>query len=90
MKKWLDELQDVVYDAEDLFGEIEYDALKLTVEAKSGASTSKVSNFFSNLFNSNNRIRKTKMEDILERLEYIAEQRDVLHLNEGVGEEVKL
>ncbi|PON34423.1 NB-ARC domain, LRR domain containing protein [Parasponia andersonii] len=83
--KWLDKLQAVVDDAEDLFDEIEYDALKLKVEAESGTSTSKVSNFL-NFSNSTDEERKTKMEEILGRLENFAKQINILGLNRGVGE----
>ncbi|PON86944.1 hypothetical protein TorRG33x02_173280, partial [Trema orientale] len=83
--KWLDKLQAVVDDAEDLFDEIEYDSLKLKVEAESGTSTSKVSNFF-NFSNSTDEERKTKMEEILGRLENFAKQINILGLNRGVGE----
>ncbi|KAM6592720.1 hypothetical protein CsatA_000423 [Cannabis sativa] len=42
IEKWLDKLQDVVEDAEDLFDEIEYDALKFKLEAKSKVQSQKM------------------------------------------------
>ncbi|PON86926.1 hypothetical protein TorRG33x02_173100 [Trema orientale] len=78
VKEWLDELQESVYDVEDIVGETEYDALRLKVEAEFGnGSTNKVTNFFSTVFNNSttDRERKTKMEDILDRLEYIEKRK---------------
>ncbi|XP_060968296.1 putative disease resistance RPP13-like protein 1 [Cannabis sativa] len=81
VQKWLDKLQDVVEDAEDLFDEIEYDALKVKVETKSVKT--KVSKFLSN-FDSTDLDRKTEMEKLLERFETFEKQKDILNLQEGV------
>ncbi|PON86923.1 NB-ARC domain containing protein [Trema orientale] len=84
VKEWLDELQDAVDDAEDLFGEIEYDALKLKAEADSSTGKRKASEFFSSIFNSTDQERKTKMEEILEKLEHFEKQRYMLDLKEDI------
>ena len=65
VQAWLDELQEAVYDAEDLLGEIEYDAYKL---AELGTTTSKVSNFFSTSRNSSDGEMERKMEKILKAI----------------------
>ncbi|PON38844.1 NB-ARC domain, LRR domain containing protein [Parasponia andersonii] len=90
VKRWLERLQDAVDDAEDLFDEIEYEALKLEVEAESRARKRKASEFLSNisnLFYSTDLDMKTKMEEILGRLEYFANQINILGLEKGFGEE---
>ncbi|XP_062117672.1 putative disease resistance RPP13-like protein 1 [Humulus lupulus] len=83
VEKWLNKLQDVVEDAEDLFDEIEYDALKLKVEAESEPDKTKVRKFFSS-FNPTDMNRKTDMEKLLERLETFEKQRFILELQKGV------
>ncbi|XP_062119281.1 putative disease resistance RPP13-like protein 1 [Humulus lupulus] len=83
VEKWLDKLQDAVDDAEDLFEEIEYDALKLEVEAESEPDKSKVSKFISS-FNSADQDRKADMEKLLERLDTFEKKRYILDLQKGV------
>ncbi|GMN71907.1 hypothetical protein TIFTF001_052742, partial [Ficus carica] len=96
VEAWLDDLQDAVFDAEDLYDDIEYDVLQLKVEADSKPSNSKVRNLFkhkkkfrnlfSNSHDSNDQDLEKRMRKILERLEYIVKQKDVLGLKERVGE----
>ncbi|KAL5565896.1 hypothetical protein UlMin_029060 [Ulmus minor] len=87
VKMWLDELKDVIDDADNLLDDIATDTLeKKVMEAETKTNTSKVSNVFSNLFHSKDRVRATKMEKILVRLEYIAQQKDDLGLKVGRGE----
>ncbi|PON34427.1 hypothetical protein PanWU01x14_344570 [Parasponia andersonii] len=91
VEAWLDELQDAVYEADDILDEIEYDALQLKVEAdQSRGSSSKVrnlfkkierpSNFFSRSHSSNSGDMKRKIKNILARFEDIAKQKDLLDL----------
>ncbi|EXB84832.1 hypothetical protein L484_003866 [Morus notabilis] len=77
VKDWLEELQETVFDAEDLLAEIEADALQQKMEAESRTGgLSKVSNFFSSIYDSTDRERKAKIEEILERLEDISKEKD--------------
>ena len=87
VQKWLDKLQDAVDDAEDLFDDIEYDALKLKVKSESRTGKSKVRKFFT-IFNSTDQEMKTKMEEILGRLETFVKQINSLGLEKGVGEKL--
>nr|XP_048318201.1 putative disease resistance protein At3g14460 [Ziziphus jujuba var. spinosa] len=86
VKEWLDELEDASYVADDLLDEIATDALQFKLEAGSRAGTSKVSNVVPTSLNSYNPDMETKIVEILERLEFIAKQKDLIGLKEGVGE----
>ncbi|KAG2678884.1 hypothetical protein I3760_11G024800 [Carya illinoinensis] len=73
VKEWLLELKDAVYDAEDLWDEIATEALKCQqINADNSGGTL-------------NQIRP-KIEEVLDRLEFIAKQKDALGLKHGVGE----
>nr|POF14634.1 putative disease resistance rpp13-like protein 1 [Quercus suber] len=85
VKKWLDELKDAVYVADDILDEIAYEALRCKLEAE---PTSKVMGFISNFVNSfDNRIQ-SELENILEQLESITKQKDVLRLEKVAAAEV--
>ncbi|XP_035541233.1 putative disease resistance RPP13-like protein 1 [Juglans regia] len=72
VKEWLLELKDAVYDAEDLWDEIATEALKCQQpNANSGGTLNQI---------------RPKIEEVLDRLEFIAKQKDVLGLKHGVGE----
>ncbi|KAK4592222.1 hypothetical protein RGQ29_016652 [Quercus rubra] len=80
VKKWLDELKDAVYVADDLLDEIAYEAMRCKLEAES-TTTSKVMGFLSTTFvNSFDRRIQSELENILEQLESITKQKDVLRL----------
>ncbi|KAE8682945.1 Gibberellin-regulated family protein [Hibiscus syriacus] len=85
VKKWLNELKDAVYDAEDLMDEVSTEALRCKLEAESQTSTTKVRKFFSSL-NPFHKRTESKLLEILERIEYLERQKDVLSLREGFGE----
>ncbi|GMY22692.1 putative disease resistance RPP13-like protein 1 isoform X2 [Fagus crenata] len=82
VKKWLDELKDAVYVADDLLDEIAYEALRCKLEAE---STSKVMGFISTFVNSFDRRIQSELEKVLNTLEYITKRKDVLCLKEVVG-----
>ncbi|KAK7821910.1 putative disease resistance rpp13-like protein 1 [Quercus suber] len=77
VKKWLDELKDAVYLADDILDEISYEALRCKLEAE---STSKVMGFISTFVNSFDKRIQSELENILEQLESITKQKDVLRL----------
>ncbi|KAL5545574.1 hypothetical protein UlMin_005261 [Ulmus minor] len=87
VKIWLDKLKDAADEADNLLDDIATDALEIKVmEAEPRTSTSNMRNFFSNFVHSKDRDRVTKMEEILGKLEYIAQQKNDLGLKEGRGE----
>ncbi|KAB2607083.1 disease resistance RPP13-like protein 1 [Pyrus ussuriensis x Pyrus communis] len=69
VRLWLHELKEAVLDAEDLLDEIKTEALRRKIEAEFGSSTSKPVD--------------SKIEEILERLSFIVEQKDALDLKRG-------
>lgn len=72
IKKWLDELKNVIFDAEDLLNQISYDSLRCKV-------TNQVQNFLSSLFNTNGDIN-SQIKSVCERLQLFAQQIDTLGL----------
>ncbi|RDY04909.1 putative disease resistance RPP13-like protein 1, partial [Mucuna pruriens] len=80
VKEWLDELKDVVLDAEDLLDEINTDALRCKVDEESKTFTSKVRSVFSSSFKKFNKSMNSKLEAISGRLEYFVRQKDILGL----------
>ncbi|OAY32673.1 putative disease resistance RPP13-like protein 1 [Manihot esculenta] len=83
VRKWVDELKDAVYEADDLLDEIAYEALQSHLEAGY-----RVRNFFSfcNPFILMKKGMKIKLEEIIVRLEHLVKQKDALGLREGIGE----
>ncbi|KAL5545568.1 hypothetical protein UlMin_005255 [Ulmus minor] len=87
VKIWLDKIKYAADEADNLLDDIATDALEIKVmEAEPRTSTSNMRNLFSNFVHSKDRDRVTKMEEILGKLEYIAQQKDDLGLKEGRGE----
>ncbi|KAL2979506.1 hypothetical protein AAZX31_13G176300 [Glycine max] len=88
----------MVFDAEDLLDEIQHESSKWELEAESESQTCtsctcKVPNFFkSSHASSFNREIKSRMEEILDRLELLSSQKDDLGLKNasgvGVGSEL--
>ncbi|KAL3725303.1 hypothetical protein ACJRO7_030329 [Eucalyptus globulus] len=83
VRKWLDELKDAVYDADDLFDEIATEDLKREAGVEPRALVCKVWSFAADA-------RRSKLGDelerVLERLESVVKQREVLGLMEGFRE----
>ncbi|KAJ9175629.1 hypothetical protein P3X46_014168 [Hevea brasiliensis] len=85
VRKWLDELKDAVYEADDLLDEIAYKAFRLKMEAGSRTFGDQVRGFFS----SRNPFKKgmeEKLDDILDRLEDLVKQKAALSLRDGTGD----
>ena len=80
VKRWLDELRDAVCDAENLLDEIATEALQCQLEAKN-----KVRNCIPVSFNRSGIRLKSKIEEVIIRLEDLAKQKDVIGLRERVG-----
>ncbi|KAJ1413482.1 P-loop containing nucleoside triphosphate hydrolase [Sesbania bispinosa] len=81
VKAWL--------DAEDLLDEIDTQISKCKLEAESQSITSKVRNFFSAAVSSFDKGIESRMQEVLNNLEYLASKKDILGLKEastfGVG-----
>ncbi|KAJ7982362.1 Disease resistance protein [Quillaja saponaria] len=92
VKAWLVEVKDAVYEAEDILDEIETEASKTKSEAEFESTTSKVRNFFANVsVNPFERNMESRVQEVLNKLEYLASQVDLLELkkrsnvSDGVG-----
>ncbi|KOM56826.1 hypothetical protein LR48_Vigan10g271800 [Vigna angularis] len=85
VKAWLFSVKEAVFDAEDLFGEIDYELTRCQVEAESEPQTFtyKVSNFFNSTFKTFNKKIESELKELLEKLEYLAKQKGALGLREG-------
>nr|XP_023875309.1 putative disease resistance RPP13-like protein 1 [Quercus suber] len=77
VKEWLDDLQDAVYDADDLLDEI---AFRCKLQAESQTGTSEVRNFITAFVDSFDKEIPSKLEKILEDLNIIIEQVGILSL----------
>ncbi|XP_065618959.1 putative disease resistance RPP13-like protein 1 [Quercus suber] len=84
VKDWVDELKDAVYHAEDLLDEIATEALRCQVEAVFVTCTSKVRNFISTSFDQFGRKLESKIQEVVDKLEYLASQINAIGLREGV------
>ncbi|KAJ7982361.1 Disease resistance protein [Quillaja saponaria] len=83
VKAWLVEVKDIVYEAEDIWDEIEFEALKTKSEAEFESTTSKVRNFIANVSNPFERKMESRVQEILNQLEYLANQVELLELKKG-------
>ncbi|XVE68894.1 hypothetical protein DITRI_Ditri09bG0106000 [Diplodiscus trichospermus] len=87
VRSWIDELKDVVYDAEDLLDEIAVEALRTRMESDDQSSAiERVGRFFASLNPFKERVR-SKLEEIIVRLESLVNQKDILVLREYHGGE---
>jgi len=86
VKQWLDNLKDIVFDAEDLLNEISYDSLRCKVENKQSQNkTNQVWNFLSSPFNRFYREINSQMKIMCESLQSFAQNKDILGLQTKSG-----
>ncbi|CAN6696536.1 unnamed protein product [Malus baccata var. baccata] len=84
VEKWLDELKHAVFDAEDLVDEIDTEALRR--KAKDQTKKTQVLNFLSTSRKPfNYKGMNGRIEDLFNKLEHLAKQKDNLGLRGGVG-----
>ncbi|XP_025634546.1 putative disease resistance RPP13-like protein 1 [Arachis hypogaea] len=76
VKRWLEDLQDAVYDADDLLDE---------VATKAATQKDPPGNFLSRFLNLQDREMVTRIEDIIARLDDIAKHKDILRLEKIVA-----
>nr|POF00456.1 putative disease resistance rpp13-like protein 1 [Quercus suber] len=81
VKEWLDDLQDAVYDADDLLDEI---ALRCKLQAESQTGTSEVWNFITAFVDSFDKEIPFKLEKILADLDSIIDQMGILCLKKDI------
>ncbi|KAF5445891.1 hypothetical protein F2P56_031566 [Juglans regia] len=84
VRRWIDELKDAFYDAEDILDEIATDTLQRKLDAEFDTTAKRVRNSISCL-NPFVKDTETKVEVVLETLEYLARQKDAIVLRDGVG-----
>ncbi|XP_060960347.1 putative disease resistance RPP13-like protein 1 [Cannabis sativa] len=88
VEKWLEDLLDAVDDAENFFGDIEYNAMKPNkpdeLKKAKRKAIHKLLSRFSEPSNSADHKRNTNMVEILKRLEYLANQIGYLNLEKNV------
>ncbi|WJX26707.1 hypothetical protein P8452_15592 [Trifolium repens] len=77
VNKWLDDLKDAVYVADDILDHI---STKAAISNNNKVSPATATNYFSRLFNFKERDMVCKLEDIVARLEYILKYKDILGL----------
>ncbi|GAU46061.1 hypothetical protein TSUD_401400 [Trifolium subterraneum] len=78
VKKWLDDLKHIVYEVDQLLDEIATDGPLKKLKTESQPSTSKVFSFFS----SSNNPFESRIKELLEKLEFLAKQKDMLGLKQ--------
>jgi hypothetical protein len=87
VKVWLDELKDAVYDAEHVLDEIATEALQRKLDVEFQTTARKVRNSISTFLGHFVKEIEPKIKELLNKLEYLASQKDVLGLKQGVGGE---
>ena len=84
VKEWVDELKHVVYDAEDLLDEIATEALRRKMESDSQNIATQVRSIILSRPNPFSQGINSRVEGITDKLELLAQEKDVLGLKEGV------
>ncbi|KAB1203858.1 putative disease resistance RPP13-like protein 1 [Morella rubra] len=83
-KKWLDELKDVVYDAEDILDEIATESLRCKLDADVQKTASEVQTSISTSINHFVEELEPRILEVLDKIEFLAKKKDVIGLREGV------
>ncbi|TYI29637.1 hypothetical protein ES332_A05G330600v1 [Gossypium tomentosum] len=83
VKSWTDELKDAVYDAEDLLDEISTEALRNKIEPEYQTTAMKKASSFLSSSNPFKDGMQSKLEEILGRLDYLLNQKQILGLKEN-------
>ncbi|KAG7945990.1 hypothetical protein I3843_14G015400 [Carya illinoinensis] len=86
VKDWVDDLKDVLFDAEDILDEIATEALQRKLDAEYSTTATKVLDCISNTFLDTfvNEV-EPKIKEVLDRLEDLTKQKDCMGLQVGVG-----
>ncbi|XP_059432765.1 putative disease resistance RPP13-like protein 1 [Corylus avellana] len=85
VKEWLDKLKDAIYDAEQVLDEISTEALRSELDAQFQTTASKVRKSMFAFRNSFVQEIEPKIKEVLGRLEYLADQKNLIGLKEGIG-----
>ncbi|KAG6632516.1 putative disease resistance RPP13-like protein 1 [Carya illinoinensis] len=85
VKKWLHELKDAVYDAEDILDEIHTEVLRCKLDDEFQTFATKVRKTFSTSLNPFVREIEPKINDVVETLDHLVKRKDAIGLKEGVG-----
>ncbi|XP_024024915.1 putative disease resistance RPP13-like protein 1 [Morus notabilis] len=86
VKKWVDELKQVLYEADHVMDKVNTEALRRRIE-ETDQSGSKASSFFNFMPKSNSAFEigvKSEVEEILQTLDLLLRQKEELGLREGV------
>ncbi|XP_059651918.1 putative disease resistance RPP13-like protein 1 [Cornus florida] len=83
VEDWLDELKDAVYHADDLLDEIATRALQIKLNSQ--GSRNQVRDIVSTFTSPFNEGIESRIEEILETLDYFVKQKDILGLKGDVG-----
>ncbi|XP_057498824.1 putative disease resistance protein At3g14460 [Actinidia eriantha] len=86
VKNWLEELKDAVYHAEDLLDEIATEALRLKVESQYQSGPNQARAPISTSSSLLDAELVSKIEEVVDSLEYFATQKDVVGLKEVVSQ----
>ena len=88
VKEWADELKDAVYHAEDLLDQIATKASRYKMNADIRISAIQVRSTNSASLSPFGEGVESKVEEIIDRLELLAQQKEALGLKKGIGEKL--
>ncbi|RDX66572.1 putative disease resistance RPP13-like protein 1, partial [Mucuna pruriens] len=88
--KWLNELKEAIYEAELLLDEVATEVSRQKLEAEFQPATSKVRGFLTAFINPFHKEVASRVEEVLENIKFLAEQKDMIGLRNGTfaGNEV--
>ncbi|XP_054792768.1 putative disease resistance RPP13-like protein 1 isoform X3 [Prosopis cineraria] len=85
VKRWLDELKDAVFRAEDLMDEIATEASRQKLQLQFHPATGKLHNCFTSIVNPRGKKIELRIKELVAHLEFLANIRDRLGLREVSG-----